>query len=87
MAQCCKNKNKVDTFFWTTFGATMLAYVLYAINDPILNTIPALGEFSHHVYEFINKMWWGILLGIIFVGIIGVIPRDVIINLLGKEKT
>lgn len=86
MGTCCKSKNKIDYFFWTTFGISILAYILYALNAPILDIIPALGEFSHHIYEFINKMWWGILLGIIFVGLLGIIPKDVIINLLGREK-
>ncbi|OGI01303.1 MAG: hypothetical protein A2Y25_00905 [Candidatus Melainabacteria bacterium GWF2_37_15] len=86
MTQCCKQKGKIDYLFWSTFGATMLAYALHVINPPVMEFIPALGEFSHSVYELVNKMWWGLLLGVIFVGLIGIIPRDVIINLLGRKK-
>ncbi len=86
MPQCCKNKSKTDYFFWSTFSITLLAYVLYMFKPPVLGLIPQLEMFSHSVYEFVNKMWWGLLLGVLFVGILGIIPRDVIINILGREK-
>lgn len=86
MSTCCKPKGKTDYFFWTTFGITIVSYLLYLFTPPLLDVIPQLYHFCHSIYELINKMWWGLILGIFFVGILGVIPRDVIIRLLGHKK-
>lgn len=91
MDGCCCNHDhehgkKFDYLFWTTFGISILGFVLYAVHPPILDSMPKLGEFTANIHEFLHKMWWGILLGIIFIGIVGQIPREVVINLLGREK-
>ncbi len=64
----------------------MLAYLLYLVQPPFLAISPAFHTFTHSVYEFINKMWWGLLLGVFFVGVIGLIPREVVISLMGRKK-
>lgn len=92
---CCGHKHdnnnhnhgkKFDYLFWITFGISIFSYILYVFQPPVLAMIPGLGEFTATIHEFIQKMWWGILLGIIFVGIVGQIPREVVINLLGRER-
>ena len=37
-----------------------------------ISSIKYLGVFSHHVFDLMNRMSWGLALGILFVGIIGV---------------
>lgn len=86
MGSCCKQKNKIDYLFWSTFGISLSAYVFYILNPPLLQYIPGLTEFCLSVYEFINKMWWGILLGVLFVGLLGIIPKEVVVSLMGRKK-
>jgi uncharacterized membrane protein YraQ (UPF0718 family) len=42
----------------------------------------ALAHFAGGTYELMNAMWWGILLGIFFVGLLDRVPRDVVITAL-----
>jgi len=39
------------------------------------------------VYELINRMWWGLLAAVIFVGLLERIPRDLVMSALGQGGT
>lgn len=39
------------------------------------------------IYELINKMWWGLLMAVVFVGLLERIPRDLVISALGQVGT
>lgn len=47
---------------------------------------PYIAHFCEAIYTLMNKMWWGIVLGVFFVGLIGLIPRDLVIYLLGQKN-
>lgn len=47
-------------------------------------TVDWLATLSTAVFTLINTMWWGMLLAIIFVGLLGQIPQSFIIAILGK---
>ncbi|WP_377174040.1 permease [Roseibacillus ishigakijimensis] len=40
--------------------------------------------FSHGIWELMVKAWWGILIGIAAVGILGQVPKEVVAGLLGR---
>lgn len=46
----------------------------------------AWDHFAAGTYELFNTMWWGIALGIVFVGLMDRIPRDVVIAALSGER-
>jgi hypothetical protein len=58
----------------------------HILNPPFLESAVGFMNFSHHLYDILSKMWWGLLLGVFFVGLIGLIPRDVVIRLMGSKK-
>lgn len=41
----------------------------------------------HTSYEMVNAMWWGILSAAFFVGLLGRIPRELIMSVLGRGGT
>lgn len=45
-----------------------------------------IGHFAMGVYELMNIMWWGILMGIVAVGLMDRVPREVIISALAGER-
>ena len=54
---------------------------------------PASRDFSHHyqmlsssVFELVNVMWWGVLLGMLFVGLLSRVPREFVVGVLGAGK-
>ncbi|NQX90427.1 MAG: permease, partial [Halioglobus sp.] len=45
----------------------------------------ALSVFAGGVYELFNNMWWGIAIGIVFVGILARVPRELVMAMLGRK--
>jgi uncharacterized membrane protein YraQ (UPF0718 family) len=45
----------------------------------------SLSTTAHGVVELFNKMWWGLALGVIFVGLLAHIPRDLVMSVLGHR--
>jgi hypothetical protein len=43
-------------------------------------------QFSQAIFEFLNIMWWGLALGIIFVGILSRVPRELVMGVLGRKE-
>ena len=43
--------------------------------------------FAHGSWELMSKAWWGILIGIAAVGILGQVPKEVVAKLLGRGGT
>jgi uncharacterized membrane protein YraQ (UPF0718 family) len=43
-----------------------------------------LAHLSMSVFEQMNMMWWGILLGVIFAGLLGLIPREIVQSAIGR---
>lgn len=41
---------------------------------------------SHSVFELMNTVWWGILLGILMISILGKIPREFVMSTLGTQS-
>lgn len=57
--------------------------------------LSALGESApvwlHHYangsFELMNTMWWGLAVGVLFVGLLGKLPRETVVGLIGKGGT
>jgi uncharacterized membrane protein YraQ (UPF0718 family) len=45
-----------------------------------------LEHFAAGAFELMNTMWWGILLGIVFVGLLDKVPREVVIGAIGGKS-
>lgn len=48
---------------------------------------PYVTEFAHATYALMNKMWWGLVLGIVFVGLLGRVPREMVMAVIGRPGT
>ncbi len=88
MSSCChqeghRHKHSFDYILWGSTGIIVLSLALYFSG---LN-IPYLHHFAHTVIDFLKTMWWGVALGIIFVGLMSKIPREYFTYLLGRGDT
>jgi hypothetical protein len=45
-----------------------------------------LGVFTHGVQEMMDLMWWGILVGMVAVGLIDRVPRAFVIGIIGRDQ-
>jgi len=80
---CCDEPRKRDYLFWLSLAIVALAYPAGALMLHAHDS--ALGVFTGGIYELFNKMWWGIAIGIVFVGILGRIPRELVMAMLGRD--
>ena len=80
---CCDTPARRDWFLWTCVAIVAVAYPLGALLQHDHDS--ALGLFTGGIFELFNSMWWGIALGVIFVGILGRVPRELVMGLLGRD--
>lgn len=77
----------VDWLLWIG-TSTVLAGSIYALLIPELsNQTWWLPTFTSSILELISKMWIGLVFAVIFVGLLGYIPRDLVTQILGKGGT
>ena len=80
---CAGGKARIDWLLWIS-----LALVVAAIAGHFVGIGPGWWlAFAHGGYELMSKAWWGLLLGIVAVGVIGQVPKDLVTGLLGKGGT
>jgi len=72
---------------WGSAAVVALAYGWQLAFAPAGGHHGATTGFEHFtagVAELMNMMWWGLLLGIAMVGVLDRVPRDIVINALGR---
>lgn len=91
-SSCCEPSQKGFSIDWILSGSIVFVvatYSLYLVNFTNLElSLPNwLETMASTSFEMFNAMWWGLLLGIVLVGWLNRIPREVIISVLGKGHT
>lgn len=87
---CCGStttgKKKFDFILWGSLAVIGVCYVLAEANayDVFAEPLPYVGEIYATSYEFLYRMWWGIALGILFVGVMHKIPKEYFNAVLGR---
>ncbi len=83
-SSCCKSRSKrVD---WVLCSSLLLVLPTYVAAYFIPQGGSAFGEFIHGIHEFIDAIWWGLLIGIIAVGILHYVPQSKIHQWLGEKS-
>lgn len=79
----CAPKNRFDLILHGSLSIIALAFIVHfsAIS------LPYLSEFSHAVISLLKVMWWGIVLGILAVGLMNKVPREYFNAMLGRGDT
>lgn len=71
---------------WLLWGS--MALVVAGIAGHFIGVGPSWWlTFAHGSWELMSKAWWGILIGIAAVGILGQVPKEVVAKLLGRGGT
>lgn len=75
---------KRDLLLW---GSGLTILVSYFAAFLVSHDAPfGVGVFAHSVRDMMHLMWWGILIGMIAVGLIDRIPREFVIGVIGKDQ-
>ncbi len=73
---------QIDFLLWISITVVSLSYLFSAFD---LALSPMASNFTYTVYEFVNTVWIGLVLGVFFMGILGTVPREIIVCALGNR--
>ncbi len=79
---CCDSKNKIDWLLWSGLILVISGYAL-----SFFHIEPTLDEYTHHTRHIMDSMWWGLALGIVFVGLLSKVPKTLINAALGNGRS
>lgn len=80
---CCDVPQRRDYLFW---GSLLTVAVAYPVGLVVQHDHASfLGVFTGGIVELFNRMWWGILIGVLFVGLLGRLPRELVMSMLGRN--
>ena len=83
--------SRPDYLLWISALIVTFSYLTHLFTvgqSELLSELPAwLTTMTSGVFELINKMWWGLLMAVIFVGLLERVPRDLVISALGQGGT
>lgn len=80
---CCSvPKHKTDYLMWVCGAWVFLSYGLFLSGINIEHE--AVHVILHTSFEMVNTMWWGVLLGALAVGLLGRIPNQMVMSVLGR---
>ena len=80
------NKTRVDWLLWFSAVLIVVGYFLLLFFSARFAEYP-LGVVNEAIFQLMNTMWWSVLLAAVFVGVLGRIPRDFVIFVLGSGGT
>lgn len=88
---CCSSANAAASAWrrvdWLLSGSAAIIALSYVAAFVLPEDAPlGLGTFTHGIYEMMNMMWWGILLGMVAVGLIDRVPRQFVIGIIGRDQ-
>ena len=85
---------KIDWLLWGSSGVVLLLIICGVFSQPLASYGQNLGFeltwlriMAETTVEMLHAMWWGVALGIVAVGWLNRIPRDVVISVLGPGHT
>jgi uncharacterized protein len=84
---CVVNGNKKDWFLIIMSATIIVTYLLNLFAADYISLVPYLTSFAENTSQLINKMWHGVLIGIIFVGILSGVPKSLVYSVIGRGGT
>lgn len=81
------NKKNRDWLLWGSILIIFFSYIYHLLSPYFLSQSLFAPTFASSIFELMNKMWWGVILGIFFVGLLDKIPQNLILRILGKGES
>ncbi len=82
---CCGSKARIDVLLWGSLLVVVFAYGAHLFGLEEVLGWAAMTDFTHGVHELMTKMWWGVVAGILAVGVMHQVPREAIMKVMGKS--
>lgn len=88
--ESCHSESKSKRPDFLLWGSSLIvgaAYIAHLLLAPSFDFPEWLTSFNAAIVFFVNEMWWGLLLGILFVGVMSLAPREFIISIIGSPDS
>lgn len=82
---CATQRSRPDWFLWAVVTGVAGLYVVGLFVEHGDGGPWQFATLAHGVVELFNMMWWGLALGVVFVGLLGRVPRDLVMSVLGHR--
>ena len=84
---CCHPvSSKPDYLLWCSLALIAVLYGHYALSPETTDFAQWYATLALSVFDLINTMWWGILIGILMIAVLSRIPREFVISILGTRS-
>lgn len=77
----------IDWLFSGSLAVLLPLYLLYWFGLDAIAPYPWLVMMVHGVHQIVHDVWWGVVLGAVFIGILAKIPQKFILKILGEGGT
>ncbi|PCJ30590.1 MAG: ATPase [Gammaproteobacteria bacterium] len=88
VTNCCSTevgkKKRPDALLWSGISLVTIAYILDLFFTEWLSFSTSLLSMTQATRDLMDSMWLGLALGMLFVGLLGRVPREFVSALLGK---
>ena len=81
---CHGNRSGSDWFLRVCLFATVSLYLAHFVLNHSLSQ-DWLATLAHSVFELVNTIWWGVLVGVLMISALGRIPREFVMSALGTR--
>lgn len=85
-SSCCDTsaKKRIDWLFWLPFISVIFFYALHILTTALGFELPSSAmHMSHGVFDLMNTMALGLLIGITMVALLSYVPRELVMGALG----
>ena len=82
---CHHPNRRPDYLLWVSMTAVTALYIQYGWFEQYAGVAVWYETLSSSVYDLMNTIWWGILVGILMVALLSKIPREFVISILGTK--
>jgi len=82
---CHGAANKPDWFLRSTLTEVLAFYLGHWLFPDFQSGLSRFQTFNHSIFELVNTIWWGVLIGIVMIGILGKVPREFVMSALGTK--
>lgn len=83
---CHEGKGGPDILLWGSLSTVAVLYIHYGWFQESTSFAPWYQILAFSVYELMNTIWWGIVIGILMVAALSRIPREFVMSILGTHS-
>lgn len=84
MPSCHDHKKSFDYLLWISLVVIVSSYAAHLFLPNTLINVAYLHHFTEAIFTQTNTIWFGLLIGMLFVGLLEQVPREFVMKVLGK---